>query len=154
MVWAALVQVSGSIPEGGILPKMCACACNAFAHSLARNFHLRGSSLGRSPYSRDAYPARKTVSWGRRAFPVLFWVLLAANYASFSEPPHLDTASPKIPKKMMHSTPRLGSRNQTPIIHSGRPMVSGGCWRNRDRAGLPMKSWAIHVSPKWPLFSS
>ena len=45
MVWAAGVKVVGSSPTGGILAKMCACECNAFTHTISRNF----PSVGREP---------------------------------------------------------------------------------------------------------
>ena len=59
MVWAAGVKVAGRAPQVAFLSQMCECACNAFAHSLARNLPLVGLEPGPMALKSGPLPISK-----------------------------------------------------------------------------------------------
>ena len=72
MVWAAGVKVAGSSPTGGILAKMCECVCNAFTHSLARNFPSVGIEHGPISLQTGRLPRSQTSQLGPGSSPDYF----------------------------------------------------------------------------------
>ena len=69
MVWAAGVKVAGSVPTGGILAKMCECACTAVTHSLAQNLPSVGLEPGSIALQSGRLPFWKTSQLGHPRLP-------------------------------------------------------------------------------------
>ena len=110
MVWATDAKDAGSSPTGGILAIMCVRVMHLHIRFLVI-CPLWGSNLGRIPYSQDAYPSRKTVSWATGLFPHdlpgiadqslginghSFWALISAKDGLFSGPPPPDIGAAKM----------------------------------------------------------
>ena len=66
---AAWVNVVGSSPTGGILSQICECACNAFTHSLARNFPPVGIEPGPISLQEGRLHSSETSQLGHPRIP-------------------------------------------------------------------------------------